>query len=238
MHSVLGRLLVLRGGPALLAGLSGCFFMLCLAWHQRLAGVVGLGLGALLALACARLRRLQGQNRDLQSALDARVVAVDPLTGLPLRDHFFTRLEQEDQRARRYGGNFAVLMVDLDGFKRINDRYGHLAGDQYLREFSAAIREQLRAADIACRYGGDEFCLLLPETGRGGARAIAERIRRAVAERSVLIDGESLRTTVSIGLALYPDHDGGHLRGLVHRADEALYRAKRSGRDRVVPFAA
>jgi diguanylate cyclase (GGDEF)-like protein len=174
----------------------------------------------------------------IESARHCVAASVDSLTGLFVRDHFFARLEGEDERARRYGGRFAVLMIDLDGFKEINDRNGHLAGDQYLREISSVIRDQLRAADIACRYGGDEFSLLLPQTGPAGARAIAERIRAAVSRRIVGVDGLALRTTVSIGLAVFPDHDSGNLRSLLRKADEAMYRAKRSGRDRVVPFAA
>jgi diguanylate cyclase (GGDEF)-like protein len=173
-----------------------------------------------------------------ESARRYELATVDSLTGLYVRDYFFARLEEEDERARRYGGIFAVLMLDLDGFKEINDRNGHLAGDQFLREISATVREQLRAADIACRFGGDEFCLLLPQTALDGARAIAERIRNAVSRRIVSIEGLALRTTVSIGLAVFPDHDAGDLRSLMRKADEALYRAKRAGRDRVVPSAA
>ena len=174
----------------------------------------------------------------IESARRHELARVDSLTGLYVRDYFFSRLEEEDERARRYGGGFALLMVDLDDFKEINDRHGHLAGDQYLREIASTVRDQLRAADIASRYGGDEFCLLLPQTGARGARVIAERIRSAVAVRVVSVDGLALRTTVSIGLSVFPDHDDGDLRGLMRMADEALYRAKRAGRDRVVPFAA
>ena len=174
----------------------------------------------------------------IESARRQERATLDSLTGLFMRDYFFTRLAQEDDRARRYGGGFAVLMVDLDDFKRINDEHGHLAGDHYLQEAGATIRAQLRGADIPCRYGGDEFCLLLPQTGAEGARAIAERIRAAVAEQIVGVDGLALRTTVSIGLAVYPDHGTGELSELIRKADEALYRAKREGRDRVVLFAA
>jgi diguanylate cyclase (GGDEF)-like protein len=129
-------------------------------------------------------------------------------------------------------------MMDLDGFKRINDRYGHLAGDQYLREVSSAIRAQLRSADLACRYGGDEFCLLLPETELDGAKTIAERIRQAVGGRIVSVEGVALRTTASIGVTVHPAHEAHDLAGLLRHADEALYRAKRSGRDCVMPYAA
>ena len=174
----------------------------------------------------------------LESARSHERATVDSLTGLYIRDHFFARLASEDERARRYGGGFALLMVDLDGFKEINDRHGHLAGDRFLRRIAETVREQLRAADVACRFGGDEFCLLLPQTGSTGARTIAERIRVAVAREVVSFEGLALRSTVSIGFAVYPEHDGGDLHALLRKADEALYRAKRAGRDRVMPFAA
>jgi diguanylate cyclase (GGDEF)-like protein len=147
-------------------------------------------------------------------------------------------LRDEYERTSRYGGKFSLLMLDLDGFKSINDDHGHITGDRFLRSIAATIRDELRAADLACRYGGDEFCLLLPETGIRGARTIAERIRRAVGERIVVVDPLRLRTTVSIGVAVFPEHDHGGLESMLRNSDAALYEAKRSGRDRVVPFAA
>ncbi len=174
----------------------------------------------------------------IENARHFEMATVDSLTGLFLRDYFFRRLEEEHGRTIRYGGSYVLLMTDLDGFKEINDRSGHLAGDRYLRAVGALIREQLRAADLACRYGGDEFCLLLPQTGLAGARIIAERIRAAVAALSVEIDGAVVRTTMSIGLAPFPDHEAGDLRSILGKADQALYESKRSGRDRVSSFAA
>ena len=96
----------------------------------------------------------------------------------------------------------------------------------------------MRGADLACRYGGDEFCILLPETDLAGARPIAERLRAEIAALAVEVDATTIRTTVSVGVASYPDHATGDLKGLLLRADQALYQAKRAGRDRVVPFAA
>jgi diguanylate cyclase (GGDEF)-like protein len=174
----------------------------------------------------------------IESARHYQQATVDSLTGCFLRDYFFKRLQEEHERCARYGGSFSLLMLDLDGFKEINDQHGHLAGDLYLGEISGTIRAQLRAADIACRYGGDEFCLLLPETDLTGARVIAERIRLAIADTVVAQDGVTLRSTASIGIAVYPRHGSGDALGLLRNADEALYRAKRSGRDCVVPFAA
>jgi diguanylate cyclase (GGDEF)-like protein len=174
----------------------------------------------------------------IENARNYAMATVDSLTGLYLRDYFFQRLREEHNRAIRYRGTFAVLMMDLDGFKEINDTHGHYTGDRYLKELGATIRGRLRAADLACRYGGDEFCLLLPETDLEGARVIAERIRADVANLIVKGDALAIRTTVSIGVAVFPDHDTDDLNILVRMADEALYRAKRQGRDRVVPFAA
>ncbi len=174
----------------------------------------------------------------LESSQQQRRATIDSLTGFFLRDYFFRRLEEEQRRARRYGGNFALLMLDLDSFKSINDSHGHLAGDRYLRSAAAAIRAQLRSADMPCRYGGDEFSLLLPETDLEGARTIAERIREAVGRLEIEAEGALLRSTVSIGLAAFPEHSIDEGKDLLRRADEALYRAKRAGRDRVVPYAA
>ena len=174
----------------------------------------------------------------LESAHQQRRATIDSLTDFFLRESFFRRLEEEQRRARRYGGRFALLMLDLDGFKSINDRHGHLAGDRYLRAVASTIRAQLRSADMPCRYGGDEFSLLLPETDLQGACAIAERIREAVAQLEIEAEGAFLRSTVSIGLAAFPEHSTDEVKGLMRHADEALYRAKRAGRDRVVPYAA
>jgi diguanylate cyclase (GGDEF)-like protein len=174
----------------------------------------------------------------VENARHYQKATVDSLTGFFLRDHFFKRLDEEHRRVSRYGGGFSLLMLDLDGFKEINDRSGHLAGDQYLRSISTVIRSELRSADIACRYGGDEFSVLLPETDIAGATAIAERIRAAVGLHIVSIEGAALRTTASIGVSAFPGHGAGKAADVMRCADEALYRAKRAGRDCVVPFAA
>jgi diguanylate cyclase (GGDEF)-like protein len=170
----------------------------------------------------------------LENARQADRASLDPLTGLPLRELLTRRLEEEYLRAKRYAGTFSLLMIDLDGFKQMNDRQGHGAGDRYLRAVGSAITARKRAADFACRYGGDEFCILLPETDAAGARALAERLRAQLA--TLLIDaddGAALRTTVSIGMASYPEHDTGGVKALLLRADQALYKAKCAGRDRV-----
>lgn len=213
---------------------------LCL--DGRVLGVLAAGSRLPKAFTAAQLELLTTLGQQAASALEHarqhQAATVDSLTGLFLRDYFFRRLQEEFHRSARYGAPFSLLMLDLDAFKEINDRHGHLAGDRYLRALGPALRASLRLADIACRYGGDELCILLPETDGAGGRIIAERIRVAVAELLVDADGTPVRTTASIGLAVHPLHDGGDLKALLRAADQALYRAKRQGRDRVVPWAA
>ncbi len=170
----------------------------------------------------------------LENARNFQMATVDQLTRLYLRDFFYRKLSEEQARARRYGSTFTVMMLDLDSFKEINDRLGHLAGDRYLQRVGEAIRETMRAADIPCRYGGEEFCILLPETDLGGATRIAERIRARVAKLEAHAGEESLRATISVGIAAYPADYPGTIQGLIEKADQALYLAKQSGRDRVV----
>ncbi|HYS06401.1 MAG TPA: sensor domain-containing diguanylate cyclase [Candidatus Dormibacteraeota bacterium] len=173
----------------------------------------------------------------LENARNFQMATVDQLTRLYLRDFFFRKLSEEQARARRYGSTFTVLMLDLDSFKEINDRMGHLAGDRYLQKVGEVIRETMRAADIPCRYGGEEFCVLLPETDLDGATRIAERIRTRVSNLEVRIGDGVLRATISVGIAAYPADYPGTIQGFLEKADQALYLAKQSGRDRVISTA-
>jgi diguanylate cyclase (GGDEF)-like protein len=125
-------------------------------------------------------------------------------------------------------------MIDIDRFKRVNDACGHLAGDRALARVAKVLCRHLRSEDVAARYGGEEFVVLLPTTGPEGAVVVAERLRRAVArERQRLPGGRMLSLTISVGVAVFPD-DGLNAAALLKRADEALYAAKRLGRNRVV----
>jgi diguanylate cyclase (GGDEF)-like protein len=173
----------------------------------------------------------------LENARNFQLATVDQLTRLYLRDFFFRKINEEQIRARRYGSTFTVLMLDLDAFKGINDRMGHMAGDRYLQRVGEVIRETMRAADVPCRYGGEEFCILLPETDLQGALRIAERIRTRVTNLEVKFGDHVMRTTVSVGIAAYPADYPGSVAGLIEKADQALYAAKQAGRDRVVPAA-
>jgi len=159
---------------------------------------------------------------------------VDPKTGLYNARHFGRVFGDELARSIRYGHPLSVLMVDLDLLREINNTYGHLAGDAVLCAVADVFRSQLRHYDVAARFGGEEFSILLPETPVEKALEIAERIRRAVAERSVNVStsSEPIHATVSIGVASFPS-DGADQNALIHQADLAVYRAKLQGRNRV-----
>ncbi len=180
----------------------------------------------------ARLRREVKMRTVLQAKLQSQV-QVDYLTGLATRRHFMTQASEEIARARRYGLQLSLCMLDLDRFKTVNDTYGHKAGDKVLKRFSEICLASLREIDIAGRLGGEEFAILFPETGLDQVRLVVERLRERLAnERVPLDDGVVLQFTVSIGVALLEASDEG-LDSLMARADRALYAAKHGGRNRV-----
>jgi diguanylate cyclase (GGDEF)-like protein len=161
-----------------------------------------------------------------------RLASTDQLTGLGNRAHFMDSAAAELRRSDRFSRELVMLMIDLDFFKRINDRHGHAAGDEALRVFSRVLVRETRAFDLLGRIGGEEFAVVLPETGGEAAMLIAERLRGAVESASfVFQQSEPIRFTVSIGVALRQAADS--LDSLLARADDALYRAKNSGRNRV-----
>jgi len=155
----------------------------------------------------------------------------DDLTGMYNRRYLQQRLEEEFARARRYGQTLACILLDIDHFKMINDTHGHAAGDEALRQVAATIRSHVRKSDLAVRYGGEEFLLVLFENDRAGAVRVAERIRADVERRGVIWKDETLRLTISSGVALYPDEGITGPDELIARADHALYSAKSSGRN-------
>ena len=177
-------------------------------------------------------KRLERSNESLKES-----ATLDALTGLWNRRGFSERLENEVARHRRYGAPLTLLMIDLDGFKAINDGHGHAAGDSVLQAVGAVMRECVRETDIPARYGGDEFGLILPGVGKTAGYAVAEKLREAVAATRVTVAGagrsEEVGITLSVGLAAAgpsaTDADT-----LFEAADRALYRAKESGRDRVM----
>ncbi len=178
------------------------------------------------ALALRRIR--------LYKELEDKAIT-DGLTGVHTRRYFSGRFDEEFRRATLKGLELSLLMIDVDFFKRVNDDYGHLVGDQVLREISRAIGQQTREIDITGRYGGEEFCVILPETDKTGALVAAERIRAAVQGSQVKAYDVECSVTVSIGVATFPD-DASHTEELLDKADWSLYRAKKMGRNRVVGF--
>jgi diguanylate cyclase (GGDEF)-like protein len=199
------------------------------ALRQKLGRDVGLGVAALDYLVNVRhqLKDPKIIEAHALGAIESEAVS-DGLTGLYNRRYFEEALVREVERARRYDLESTLLLVDLDGFKAINDTRGHQEGDRVLQEVAEVVRRHLRASDIACRFGGDEFAVILCDTPRDEALAVAERIRADVErafERAV---------TISAGLATVPD-DARSTEELVANADRALYAAKRGGRNGTVP---
>jgi diguanylate cyclase (GGDEF)-like protein len=178
------------------------------------------------------LQQEVGLRRQLEDA--ARQQArTDELTGLPNRRRFFELAEREMVRAQRYGSPLAVVMLDLDHFKEINDNYGHAAGDQVLRAVGDCCRDVLRTNDVIGRLGGEEFAILLPATAMDGARLFAERLRVAVYECRIGLPGTELRLTATLGVAACAPGEVVTVDELLARADAALYRGKAGGRNRV-----
>jgi diguanylate cyclase (GGDEF)-like protein len=171
-------------------------------------------------------------NIRLREALRAQSTK-DPLTGLYNRRYLQEMLDREIRRAIRSEQALGVLMLDLDHFKNFNDTYGHDAGDAVLRETASFLVRSIRAEDFVCRYGGEEFVVILPTADLRAAEARAQRIRAKLRDLVILHNGRSLGLiTASIGVAALPDH-GTNEKELLQTADAALYRAKREGRDRV-----
>lgn len=157
---------------------------------------------------------------------------IDGLTGTYLRRYLTVRLEEEVDRAQRLGMTFSVAMVDVDHFKECNDKYGHLVGDAVLKKIAERLNSSVREVDMIARYGGEEFCVVLPETPKKIACKVSERLRKMVGSEEIKVFDETIRITVSVGVANYPE-DGEMVETLIDKADTALYRAKRKGRNQV-----
>jgi len=167
-----------------------------------------------------------------QAAAFARAAAIDPLSGLYNRRHFHARLQEELQRAERRDSNVALLMIDLDDFKRVNDSYGHAAGDTTIRATATIIRRSVRPFDICTRFGGEEFAVVMPDSSATIAETVAERIRTRIAAWRAADDAlGALQITASIGFAL--GHRTTSSDEFLARADRALYAAKNAGKNQV-----
>jgi len=234
--------LALDAGGPVLGGENELFGCTTVLDHKRLMVV--------FCAAGDRLEKLSPEDRlVLQAVASELVVAVensqlykltkrlsitDELTGLFNYRYLQQRLDDEIERAKRYSRSLSMLMLDADDFKKFNDTYGHIAGDQALSEIGQVLRTAVREIDVVCRYGGEEFSVVLPETDAEGAFVVAEKVREAVASHS-FADGDGKRgvhVTVSIGLATFPS-SAADREELLRQADDALYQAKHLGRDRV-----
>ncbi len=183
------------------------------------------GYRVLLRSEVTHLKRVEEELR--------RLATIDDLTELYNRRAFFERGRRLLERCRQSGQPAALVLFDLDHFKAINDTYGHEAGDRVLTAVAERCRRVLRPGDLLARLGGEEFAVLLPDTGRIAAVRIAERLRRVIAETGIPVRDRELRVTASLGVAV-PENAPGGLDPLLAAADRALYRAKGKGRDRVV----
>jgi two-component system, cell cycle response regulator len=203
---------------------------------ERIAGTHRLKSGDLIALGNLLVRFAVQDAAELQVSRDLYEAAVrDRLTGLYNRGYFDDRIAAECAFVKRHQSTMAVLLIDLDHFKQINDTHGHPAGDAVLRTTATKIRESLRAEDLAARYGGEEFVVLARGTDAGGALVLGQRLRTRIAQTAMAIPGGSVRVTASIGVAVMRrDLVYRNAAELVAAADEALYEAKRNGRDQVV----
>jgi diguanylate cyclase (GGDEF)-like protein len=166
-----------------------------------------------------------------------RFAFTDYLTGLKTRGCFEQQLDMEIKRAERRKAKLALLMVDIDHFKQLNDSYGHHIGDQVLRDVAAILMKDMREVDTVARYGGEEFVIVLPETSAGGALFVAERLRRATEQAKFFAGSVNAveQLTISLGIAVF-DSDAQFKRDLIEFADAALYAAKAGGRNRVVLY--
>ncbi|WP_337997393.1 diguanylate cyclase [Oleispirillum naphthae] len=189
-----------------------------------------------------RFRGYRGITMDVTEATGAKLkleqmALHDALTGLANRRKFLDRFEEAAARLSRYGQPVSLLALDIDNFKRVNDGYGHPVGDEVLVEVARVLERGVRRTDLAARFGGEEFMILLPDSDPAGAEEAAEKLRRAVAARAIAVDCEGrteiLSVTVSIGVATMTKDAPLSFDDLVERADQALYAAKLSGRDRV-----
>jgi diguanylate cyclase (GGDEF)-like protein len=178
---------------------------------------------ATLGLASSRMA---GKARDL-----AHAAAVDPLTGLFNRRYFENRIDEEIQRARRYGLDLALLIIDADDFKQLNDGLGHLVGDRVLRAMSDTLRRSVRAFDVCTRFGGEEFAILMPGSSAASAVQSADRIRQRVAQYRFdpMLIPSDIHPTISVGVAVLDGDQGAQ--DLIARADRALYVAKAEGKN-------
>ena len=181
-----------------------------------------------------RLKFQMNEIQELQDKLREQAIR-DPLTGLYNRRFLEESLDREIAHARRDGKNLCIAMIDVDNFKSFNDRYGHKAGDMILKSLGDILLANTRKSDVSCRYGGEEFVVVMPDAATEGARKRAQQWRKAFQLLQNSFNGQELQATISVGLASFPAHgkDGGTV---LHAADKALYESKQRGKNRVTMF--
>lgn len=188
----------------------------------------------------ARLKRRLQTHRVMRALEDEAkrlhdLSVTDGLTQVSNHRAFQERVTEEFRRAQRYDDPLALILIDVDHFKAVNDQLGHQAGDEVLRNFAASVRLAIRETDFLARYGGEEFAVLLPKTHLAGALTVAERISQEV--RRIKVGGDhGLRITASFGISAYPNRSVSTPEQLVRTSDEAMYRAKREGRNKIILF--
>ena len=214
--------------------------------NNRVVGILQLGgkaerkwseESALLIWMLAMQAEALFHNSQTEREFLRRMAMTDGLTGLFNRRYFDEQVDREIQRSYRTGKPFVLMMMDVDFFKKYNDRYRHLKGDQALREIASILKARLRQIDTVSRFGGEEFSVLLPETDEVGGLAVAKHISFSIKNHSFIGKEKKrdVRMTMSIGCSIFP-HDGKDKEELIHRADLALYHAKEAGRDQVILF--
>jgi len=177
----------------------------------------------------------QASRQHSQPEQLSHLLKVDQLTGLHNYSYFIDRLAEERMRADRFGSRLALIMIDIDHFKPFNEKYGQQKGDELLKHVTEILKAQVRGVDIVSRYGGEEFAILLPNTGPSAAEEVTERIRVAVETSDFATTSGTEICTISVGIATYPADAEDDLQ-LIDRADAALLLAKEAGRNRVVTF--
>jgi diguanylate cyclase (GGDEF)-like protein len=198
------------------------------SWILSLGGIPLLGSGVILVIFAYVVRQWRDREERLRELSNT-----DHLTNLRNRRSFMESAEIEFARARRYGKSLAIVMVDVDHFKRVNDGYGHGIGDEILKLVAKILAQEVRRHDVIARYGGEEFCFLLAETNEEQARVMAERCRERIEAAQLMVKRSVVRVTASVGIAAYPHEDITRIEQLIDLADGALYRAKDSGRNQV-----
>jgi diguanylate cyclase (GGDEF)-like protein len=190
------------------------------------------GFGFIIGFLIDKLYRQKAILEKVNHSLKEESI-MDELTGQYNRRHIMYELEKEIERARRYKHTLAGIMIDVDDFKKFNDRYGHLLGDTILKEVTSVFDHCIRTIDVLGRYGGDEFIILLPEAGPETAKVVADRIKKSIGEHVVTHKKKALKVTVSIGFHYFDDLTNTDKKEFIDKIDQALYLAKTSGKNRV-----